>query len=325
MPGPPAMAAPFLFSGTHVSVETRLSRNLPILSPRRNGLRPDEIHVPALRSTIDVHGVIARFRGGDALLRGVEVVVVVLLAVQAARLAWLLLPPAPLGTPPAQPQDRHGVPHAHLAIDAFHPAPATADADADTSGLRLFALRPGSLGGSAIVAMADGPQRAWLAGEEIAPGVVLAEVHADHAVLEAGGRRSLLRFAAAHKASGTSAGRAVAQAARAPMATVSATTGPPGTSDPGIDPAALLAEAGLSPVESDGGAPGYTIIPRGDGAALRQAGLQAGDVLLSVNGQALTPERYAELPAELAGASTITLTYRRDGQVRSARFQARTP
>ena len=97
------------------------------------------------------------------------------------------------------------------------------------------------------------------------------------------------------------------------------------TADPGIDPAALLAEAGLSPVESDGGAAGYTIIPRGDGAALRQAGLQAGDVLLSVNGQALTPERYAELPAELAGASTITLTYRRDGQVRSARFQARTP
>ena len=67
------------------------------------------------------------------------------------------------------------------------------------------------------------------------------------------------------------------------------------------------------------------MVPRGDGAVLRQAGLQAGDVLLSVNGQELTPERYAELGDSLAGAATITLTYRRDGQVRTATLQATTP
>ncbi|TYT25365.1 type II secretion system protein C [Luteimonas viscosa] len=271
---------------------------------------------PPLR---DPHAVLARLGGTDSLIRLAEVAVVVLLAFQCARLAWLLLPPASLGRMPGTAMGVVAPRPERLAIDAFHPAPATA-ATADASGLRLHALRSGTGGGSAIVAGRDGTQRSYAVGEEIVPGVVLADVRADHAILESGGRRTELRFPVAAAPTRPRAAAPIAtRAVRARTTPVSAA--PTAT----IDPAQLLAEAGLRPIDAGGGEAGYTVIPRGDGAVLRQAGLEAGDVLLSVNGQALTPERYAELGDSLADAATITLTYRRDGQVRTATLQAPTP
>lgn len=272
--------------------------------------------VPALSAFRPSNLVPARLGGADGLWRATEVAMVVLLAVQAARLAWLLLPPAPLGSMPATEAGRAmAVRPDFLAIDAFYPATSTAAAVSDASGLRLFAVRPAAAGGSAILAERDGPQRSHAVGEDVAPGVRLAEVHADHVVLDGSGGRSELRFASA-------TGRPAARTAVAPPPAASV---PAGSDGAAIDPAQLLAQAGLAPVESDGRTAGYTVIPRGNGAVLRQAGLQAGDVLLSVNGQELTPERYAELAGELAGSASITLTYRRDGQLRTATLQAKTP
>lgn len=278
--------------------------------------------MPALPTFRDPQALLSRLGGTDALVRLAEVAVVALLALQCARLLWLLLPPAPLGTIPDGGAGLMAPRLERLSIDAFHPGAATG-AIADTSGLRLYATRGGAAGGSAIVADRDGSQRSYAVGDEVAPGVVLAAVHADHAILESAGRRTELRFPVA-TASNRPPATAAPVATRAPAATTTLATD---ASPPVIDPAQLLAEAGLRPVDDgDGGSEaGYTVIPRGDGAILRQAGLQAGDVLLSVNGQALTPERYAELGDSLAGAATITLTYRRDGQVRTATLQAPTP
>lgn len=276
--------------------------------------------MPALPTFRDPQALLSRLGGTDALVRLTEAGVVVLLAFQCARLVWLLLPPAPLGTLPHAGAGLMAPRLERLSIDAFHPGAATG-AIADTSGLRLYATRGGAAGGSAIVADRDGSQRSYAVGDEVAPGVVLAAVHADHAILESAGRRTELRFPVA-----TASNRPPATAAPVATRTTAATTASgANASPPVIDPAQLLAEAGLRPVYAGGGEAGYTVIPRGDGAILRQAGLQAGDVLLSVNGQALTPERYAELGDSLAGAATITLTYRRDGQVRTATLQAPTP
>ncbi|MGY1457122.1 type II secretion system protein N [Luteimonas sp. A534] len=258
---------------------------------------------------------LARLGGADGLRGAVEVCIVVLLAVQIARLAWLLLPPAPLGTLPATAAALAPPRPDRLLVDAFYPSSGPAPAGADVSGLRLFAVRPAQAGGSAILASREGQQRAHAVGSEVAPGLRLAEVHADHVVLDANGRRSELRFASME-------GRAPSRPAASPR-TATATATEAGES--AIDPAQLLAQAGLSPVETGGRVTGYTVIPRGDGAVLRRAGLQAGDVLLSVNGQELTPERYAALADDLAGAPAITLTYLRDGQTRSATLQAKTP
>ena len=266
--------------------------------------------------------LLARPGGVDGLRRAAELAIVLLLGVQAARLAWLLLPPASLGTLPLDAAPDLPVQPARLAIDAFHPQRGPV-ASADASGLRLFAVRPAAGGGSAILATADGPQRSIAAGAEVAPGVVLAEVLPDHVVLDSGGRRSELRFsrpdAAPVAKTATRAPAAAAASAAAPSAAA------PSADVPVVDPARLLASMGLAPEEANGRITGYTVIPRGNDAVLRQAGLQAGDVLLSVNNEALDPERHAVLAQTLAGADTITFTFRRDGQIRSATLQAKIP
>ena len=281
--------------------------------------------MPAFHSLPDVRTALDRFRRPDGLRRAVEVAIVVLLAFQAARLAWLLLPPAPLGAPPINAATVIREQPGHLAIDAFHPdLSAAIAASADASGLCLFAVRPAPAGGSAIIAMREGPQRSYTVGEAVAPGVILAEVHAGHVVLDSGGRRSELRFAKV-AARPAPARPTPVHTASAATPTTPAAAPATDTPDPTIDPAQLLAQMGLRPDETDGRITGYTVIPRGDGAVLRQAGLQAGDVLLSVNNEALDAERYAELANSLTGASSISHTYRRDGQIRSATLQAKTP
>ncbi len=266
--------------------------------------------------------LLARPGGVDGLRRAAELAIVLLLGVQAARLAWLLLPPASLGTLPFDAPPDLPVQPARLAIDAFHPQRGPI-ASADASGLRLFAVRPATGGGSAILATADGPQRSVAAGTEVTPGMVLAEVWPDHVVLDSGGRRSELRFAR------PDAAPVARTATRAPAAAAAPATAPsaaaPSADIPVVDPARLLAGMGLAPEEANGRITGYTVIPRGNDAVLRQAGLQAGDVLLSVNNEALDPERHAALAQTLAGADTITFTFRRDGQIRSATLQAQTP
>lgn len=248
----------------------------------------------------------------------VEVALVVALAIQAARLAWLaLVPPAPFGA--AAPVASAAAPATAVAVDPFYRRD-TASASADVSGLRLFGLRAaGTGGGAAILADSDGVQAAYAVGDTVRPGAVLVAVASDHAVIESGGARRRLAFAA--DAAATAAAASILPAAAALPSAAPARTQPPS----GIDPERLLSEAGLRPRMEGDRVTGYSVTPRGDGALLRQAGLQAGDVLLSVNGQPLTPERYAELADELARQPQITLTYQRGGETRSTTVQATTP
>ncbi len=246
----------------------------------------------------------------EALLAGA-------LALQAARLAWLVVvPPAPLGALPVPPTMRAPETTARLAIDAFHPRMAVAaTAAADTSGLRLHALRAGPGGGAAIIAGRDGRQRPFAVGDEVAAGVILASVAVDHVLLASGGTSRRLAFEPAS---------APTRSARAPAAPALPTAAAADRA-PAVDPAALLAQAGLRPKTEGGRVTGYTVIPRGDGAVLRQAGLAPGDVLLAVNGQALTPERQATLAADLAGTKQLSLTFRRGEQTRTTTLQVPTP
>lgn len=253
-----------------------------------------------------------------ALRRCVEVAIIVALGVQAARLGWLLLPPAPLGMDGTGAAPPAPLPLERLAIDAFHPV-SDRSAPVDASGLRLFAVRPSADGGSAILAIGDAPQRSHAVGDEIAAGLVLAEVLADRVVLERGGHRGELYFRR-----GDRPVRGAARPAVPPPASAADDADGSGVPAGTVDPARLLAEMGLRPEQVDGRVTGYVVVPRGSGEVLREAGLQAGDVLLSVNNEALDPERHAALSRTLAGASTLTLTYRRDGRIRSATLQART-
>ncbi len=88
-----------------------------------------------------------------------------------------------------------------------------------------------------------------------------------------------------------------------------------------VDTKKLLDEAGLRPRTQDGRITGYTLLPRGAGETLGRAGLAAGDVLVALNGNRLTPERYSEIEQELTGAAQVQLTVERGNETRTITLQ----
>src|SRR3546814_18208202 len=66
----------------------------------------------------------------------------------------------------------------------------------------------------------------------------------------------------------------------------------------------------------------YSIPAGGDNPLLRQAGLQPGDVVLSVNGRAVDPARLGELKQALNGQPPATIRYRRSGTTHTATVTA---
>ena len=129
-----------------------------------------------------------------ALRVAVEVLIVALLGVQAARLGWILLAPAPVSAPSAGVvgEDRLAI---LKRFDPFFRAAPEALTAATTQAFRLHGVRVGGGGsGSAIIGTPDGLQRSFAVGDEVAPNVRLVSVAEDHVVLARGGVRSALHF-----------------------------------------------------------------------------------------------------------------------------------
>lgn len=245
-----------------------------------------------------------------ALMTGLEVVLVALLAVQAARLVWTLAEPAGgLGQAPAA-RTQVAKPADLSVFTRFDPFFRVADASAATTraeggSLQLFGVRSdGRGGGSAILGGPDGRQGSFAVGETVAPGVVLRAVAADHVILARGGGVQRLVFTAP-----------APSAPPPPAGSVAPTLAPAGADAGRIDPKAFLAAAALTPRTSGGQVSGYRLTGKGQGDALARAGLRDGDVLLSVEGNPLNPERMSELSDLLAQSSEVEIRFERAGQI----------
>lgn len=194
-------------------------------------------------------------------------------------------------------------------FDPFQSGAAVQAAQGGAGEWTLHGVRAG--GGnfdSAIIAGADGRQSLYRVGEAVAPGVILAEVGADHVRLSRGGAMVRLGF--------PEAAGAVA-ATEAPVAAAVASTP--------VSPERFAAEAALTPRLRDGRANGYVLQPRGRGETLSAAGLQAGDVILSVNGMAMNAERVADLAIELGAGETARIEYERAGRRHEVELRTREP
>ena len=203
-------------------------------------------------------------------------------------------PPPPVAIAPAPPP---------IIAQPAAPAPV-----AMPPGLVLS----GVMGSGAILTFPDGTQRAVPIGRDVVPGLTLKSVGIGHAILASAGgdlRLELNRF-----------GGAVPSAAQ-PVATAAAPSGGADT------PAARAVQKrettafriGLKPERSGG----YTIRPGARVPHLARAGLQPGDVILSVNGSALDEERLGELSWEIANASRTEFEYVRGGRRMKAILQGR--
>ena len=247
-----------------------------------------------------------------------------LLAVQVGRLVWLFVEP----TPEADRVAPRATPEADTDIfqrfDAFFRTggqSSLAEATgADATQMRLYGVRAGGAGGgSAIIGLSDGRQVSVGVGEEVEPGLVLQSVGSDHVLLARGGSVSRLIFTEIPP--GTPAPptapttpQVVTPQGGAPAAAPTITPAAP----PQVDPARLVAQAGLRPRLKGLGVSGFTVTSTGDGGALRAAGLRSGDVILAVNGAELnSPQAIAGLRNRLSGATSAEIRYERDGAVQT--------
>jgi general secretion pathway protein C len=236
-----------------------------------------------------------------------ELALIVLVAVQAARLVWTAVTPlGPLGDWQA-PAALAGPAQAG-ALGSFDPFFRLAeDGPGVVTGLslQLFGVREDRATGrgSAIVQLPDGSQGSFAVGEEIMPGVTLAEVGFDSITIDRGGTREQLFLDQSTPApQATPTGETTAT--QVPVPVVSATP----QAAPGAAPLRFEPRVGENQID------GLTVAPGGDGgAAFRAAGFQPGDVIVAVNGQRVTSPAQAE-QALRAGGGTATLTVERGGR-----------
>lgn len=245
----------------------------------------------------------------EGLRRLAEGALIAVLTLQAGRMVWLFLePPADVPAGASMPApDMSGL----SRLNPFAPGSSgTAAIEADSSGYGLFGISADGLGGgSAIIGLQDGTQVSVAVGEALPDGAVLQSVDVSHVTLAIGPRRVRVEFASPDLGS-DGAGTATAapeEAAAEPAEDTVAV----------VDPARLVAEAGLRPKLEGMTMKGLVVSARGESPQLDAAGLQDGDVILSINGTALTsPQALNTLRQRLRSASSAEISYERDGQRR---------
>ncbi len=252
-----------------------------------------------------------------SLARVCEVALVSLLALQAARLVWIVLTPPPsIGAGYNEASSVRADLSLLQSFNAFalrggNPEAGT-DSDFTLHGVRVAAHNSGT----AIIGIQGASQSAYVEGQEVTPGTVLKTVAPDHVILERDGRPIRLSLRSASALGGAAnvipdyiATQAVGSAASStPVASLAA--------------AEFLDQAALTPRVSGGAVTGYTLFTRNGGEALARAGLANGDVLVAVNGNRMTPEMFSQLEQELSSGGEIQLTIERGSASRTISLQS---
>jgi general secretion pathway protein C len=177
----------------------------------------------------------------------------------------------------------------------------------------------GVTGSGAIFGFADGNQRYVARGREIAPGLKLQGVALRHVILAGGATSYRLGFGGAAVPIQAPAVAAPLVGGPAPQLVVPG-AGRNALGGPMITQAAQQQTvrqylSGLEPRRSRDRVTGWTVKPGAELAAMQQAGLQPGDVLLTVNGEAVSDqEQVAGLPQQIANSHRVEFGFERNGQ-----------
>lgn len=255
---------------------------------------------------------------------GVELLLIALLAVQCARLVWVVLTPVgPVGNWKPEQGTIAGSPQAILR--SFDPFFLISGGDAagpsvvTTLQLTLFGTRLDEAqgGGSAIIAGPDGVQQSIGVGQEIMPGVKLKSVAFDHVTIDRGGTSEDLFIVQPDQAP------AAAPAPNAPpLIGGGGVAPPPGAAPPpggpiraqGVTFAQMKADVGFIPRIDDGRVSGLTVRAQGSGAGFRAAGLRDGDVVTQIGGRPVSSQADIErIGAQYAKGGVLSITVERGG------------
>lgn len=242
--------------------------------------------------------------------------------------------------PAAVAQPAQSVAAWHLFGNAAGPIDLAALAQAaPATALQLF-LR-GTLnenapeGGVAIIADANGNDRAYRVGDTLPGDAQLEGIYAGRVLLSRNGVNESLSLprGAPESASAPSGGVAL-PGSSAPARLPGSSAAPPATlpfirpaiapgapsldslrSATGTDPAELAKQVQIYPVMENGRMAGVRLAAGRDSDVLTRAGIQPNDILTAVNGIPLDgPQRSAELMVALKDARSVQVTVRRDGK-----------
>ncbi|MCR9269582.1 MAG: type II secretion system protein N [Henriciella sp.] len=283
--------------------------------------------------------VFSRFHG--PVRRVLEVLLVGVVAILAARLAWLLISPTdsvakqvdrPLPSPIQSTASGVSVTTDRSVLIQDNPFQQGAvediieDVPETNLNLRLNGLRmsgEGGASGNAIIETPDGVGKNYRVGDEIIPGVTLERILSDRVIIIRDGATETLMLG------GRVAGLSVisdGSQAVAPSASPSIERGNSRTSLPPISgrisgPEILFAAVSPVPVQTSGRVVGYRLNPRGDVGIMREAGLEPGDVLVRVDGADVGEFDIDEVLDRLSGVETTILQVERNGTARTIRLE----
>lgn len=241
---------------------------------------------------------LARTRFAEIAVLTVEIMLLALVAWQFARLFWTAVTPAtPIGNWQPAPAPARLDRSLLGSFDPFFREVVAEDGAVSSLALVLSGTRVDIVSGrgSAIIASADGVQTSFSVGETIEPGVTLKSVGFDSVTIDRGGTIEKLFI-------DQSAGVSPVTPALATSATASQT----GTR--------LAADVNVSPRLLGTTLTGYVLTPKGSGAAFAAAGLQPGDVLVSVDGATVTSLKDVAGLTQQLEAGGIDITVERSGR-----------
>jgi general secretion pathway protein C len=239
-----------------------------------------------------------------------ELLLLVLIAVQTARLIWTMA--TPLG--PVGDWKAAGGPGVRAdaavfaAFDPFFRLSAGGPVVVTSLNLRLTGVREDRATGrgSAIIQLPDGRQLSFMVGEEVMPGVTLTAVGFDNVTISRAGAQEQIFMD---------------QSTPAPAVIVdpnSTTPVPPGAppqvvTPQGPVPPTMTGMINFAPRMVGRTVNGVIVTAGGDGGrAFSAAGFQPGDVIVAVNGQRVTSLEQAR--AALGAGGVVSIMVERAGR-----------
>ena len=238
-------------------------------------------------------------------LRVAEKLLLGLLALQCARLIWVVLTPVGSFGPWEGRQAQFPNFAARQALfssfDPFYragPQQAAGGGVVTSLALTVYGIRlnEGSGLGSAIIAGPDGVQNSFAVGDEILPGVLLKAVAFDHVTIDRGGAEEQIFLDQSQPAPTASAGEG---GAPAPVT---------GIDNPTAD--GLKRDIGFAPRMQNGRITGLILTARGP--TFQNAGFQPGDIVTQVDGQPVgSPSDLQALQGKIMPGARISLAVER--------------
>ncbi len=269
----------------------------------------------------------------ELLPRWVALLLVVAIAWQLARIAWMLVPAAAVGDPVARPPgtgsatspdtvDVQSIAAAHLfgkadpAAAAAPPPPQELHEDLAETRLNLSLKGTIAANGSndslAIIAAQGRDEKVYAVSDTVVPGTTLHAVYPDRVILNTGGALEALRLPKDFPEGGPTNVRR-----RVPTASESPAPDP----TPSIQQVVSRNVTKLAdvirptPYFVGGEQQGYRVYPGRDRRQFAALGLRPGDLIKSVNGASLTdPQQAMQIFQSLGDSEQVTVTVERNGQ-----------